>query len=394
MRVDSPGHSGLFGSGSSLDVDNNVILDTQIIKSTEVKNSNAMELESIKRQLAYLENGDVKITKLVTDRHIQVTSYMAKEKPEIEHVYDVWHVAKGAANSLFASINHSNISASVVDQITGIVNHVIKYDVFKLNLLGEKKRLLKLAKKKKFCAIKPWIGSIINHLYWVASSSSTEIEKEEKWKSLANHIADIHTHEDNKVFTKCLHEATKRQWLKKGSAAHKKLTELISRPRLISAVRKLSSHQQTSGLEAKHSLDNLFASKNTYYPYHSIMARLFCANLHYNENANRPQATTQKGDKRWSVAYPKAHKGEKAVAKPISDCPTYNYVQDVLTECLRLRKDFNTTKIALENAKHCFRKNLPHLWKHTCVGSKGSQKMKSFFADTVDLQRLLCPTIK
>ena len=85
-----------------------------------------MELESIKRQLAYLENGDVKITKLVTDRHVQVTSYMAKEKPEIEHVYDVWHVAKGAANSQFASINHSNISASVVNKITGIVNHVIK----------------------------------------------------------------------------------------------------------------------------------------------------------------------------------------------------------------------------------------------------------------------------
>ena len=39
MRVDSPGHSGLFGSGSSLDVDNNVILDTQIIKvMTEVIN--------------------------------------------------------------------------------------------------------------------------------------------------------------------------------------------------------------------------------------------------------------------------------------------------------------------------------------------------------------------
>ncbi|XP_046864217.1 uncharacterized protein LOC124458206 isoform X2 [Xenia sp. Carnegie-2017] len=333
MRVDSPGHSGLFGSGSSLDVDNNVILDTQIIKSTEVKNSNAMELESIKRQLAYLENGDVKITKLVTDRHIQVTSYMAKEKPEIEHVYDVWHVAK-----------------------------------------GEKKRLLKLAKKKKFCAIKPWIGSIINHLYWVASSSSTEIEKEEKWKSLANHIADIHTHEDNKVFTKCLHEATKRQWLKKGSAAHKKLTELISRPRLISAVRKLSSHQQTSGLEAKHSLDNLFASKNTYYPYHSIMARLFCANLHYNENANRPQATTQKGDKRWSVAYPKAHKGEKAVAKPISDCPTYNYVQDVLTECLRLRKDFNTTKIALENAKTLLTKEPPSLVETYLCGKQRQPK--------------------
>jgi hypothetical protein len=32
MRVDSPGHSGLFGAGSSLDVDRNVILDTQIVK--------------------------------------------------------------------------------------------------------------------------------------------------------------------------------------------------------------------------------------------------------------------------------------------------------------------------------------------------------------------------
>ena len=32
MRVDSPGHTGLFGSGSSLDVEKNVVLDMQIIK--------------------------------------------------------------------------------------------------------------------------------------------------------------------------------------------------------------------------------------------------------------------------------------------------------------------------------------------------------------------------
>ena len=36
MRVDSPGHSGLFGSGSSLDVERNIILDTQVIKVIEV----------------------------------------------------------------------------------------------------------------------------------------------------------------------------------------------------------------------------------------------------------------------------------------------------------------------------------------------------------------------
>ena len=32
MRVDSSGHSGLFGSGSMLDMGRNVVLDTQVIK--------------------------------------------------------------------------------------------------------------------------------------------------------------------------------------------------------------------------------------------------------------------------------------------------------------------------------------------------------------------------
>jgi hypothetical protein len=32
MRVDSPGHSGLFGAGSTLEMNRNIVLDTQIIK--------------------------------------------------------------------------------------------------------------------------------------------------------------------------------------------------------------------------------------------------------------------------------------------------------------------------------------------------------------------------
>lgn len=39
MRVDSPGHTGLFGSGSSLDVDRNIVLDTQIIKVFETSST-------------------------------------------------------------------------------------------------------------------------------------------------------------------------------------------------------------------------------------------------------------------------------------------------------------------------------------------------------------------
>ena len=57
-----------------------------------------MELESLKRQISYLESNKIKIQKLVTDRHVQVSAYTANEKPDIEHAYDVWHVAKGIMN--------------------------------------------------------------------------------------------------------------------------------------------------------------------------------------------------------------------------------------------------------------------------------------------------------
>ena len=54
-----------------------------------------MELESLKRQLKCLEDNKAQVTKLVTDRHTQLSAYMANEKPDIEHAYNVWHVAKG-----------------------------------------------------------------------------------------------------------------------------------------------------------------------------------------------------------------------------------------------------------------------------------------------------------
>ena len=57
-----------------------------------------MELESLKRQLAYLEEAEIKINKLVTDRHSQVAAFMAQEKLAIKHAYDVWHLAKGNAS--------------------------------------------------------------------------------------------------------------------------------------------------------------------------------------------------------------------------------------------------------------------------------------------------------
>ena len=45
--------------------------------------------------------------------------------------------------------------------------------------------------------------------------------------------------------------------------------------------------------------------------------RLFCSNLHFNENSKRKQATTKDGTQRWAIVYPKAFKGEKAIPREI-----------------------------------------------------------------------------
>ena len=53
MRIDSPGHSGLFGSGSSLDVERNIILDTQVIKVIEASRLcvlSILKLETLKQR--------------------------------------------------------------------------------------------------------------------------------------------------------------------------------------------------------------------------------------------------------------------------------------------------------------------------------------------------------
>ncbi|CAB4021741.1 Hypothetical predicted protein [Paramuricea clavata] len=316
MRVDSRGHSGLFGSGSTLEMKRNAILDTQVIKSTEVKNSNAMELEFLKRQLKCLEDNKVQVAKLVTDPHIQVSSYMANEKPDIGHSYDIWHVAK-----------------------------------------GEKKKLIKVTKKKKFRSIKPWIGSIVNHIYWVGDLSSTEDERKEKWHSILNHIVNIHKHDGHKIFVECLHGTLEREWLKQGSASYKKLEEMLTRPRLITAIRKLSQYHQTSGLEAKHSLDNQFASKNTYHSYHS------------------------------------AFKGEKAVEKPVKEKPTYGYIQLIFDEVLTLRSQFQTMKKAKVHANVVLPAEPQSLVEQYLEGKERPLKEQVVFQQKIPLQ-YTSPTYK
>ena len=54
-----------------------------------------MEKMGLVRGLKFLCDSSIPIATLVTDCHNQIAKYMAEVKPEIEHLYDVWHISKG-----------------------------------------------------------------------------------------------------------------------------------------------------------------------------------------------------------------------------------------------------------------------------------------------------------
>ncbi|MEW8546510.1 MAG: hypothetical protein AB2693_23595 [Candidatus Thiodiazotropha sp.] len=47
-----------------------------------------------------LVENNLTVSDLVTDRHSVIKKYMKEQQPEINHWFDVWHVAKGMLISL------------------------------------------------------------------------------------------------------------------------------------------------------------------------------------------------------------------------------------------------------------------------------------------------------
>ena len=153
-----------------------------------------------------------------------------------------------------------------------------------------RKKLEKLAKEKDCGLIGEWIRSVVNHLYLSVSSTDEDDEDliREKWLSLNNHIHDQHTNH-GKLYKKCTHGRLRRKWFKHSkcnacsirirfikihidSKASEKVTAAITNTYLCNNITKLSTHYQTSTLEAFHSLIIQFAPKDTAYSYNGMLA--------------------------------------------------------------------------------------------------------------------------
>ncbi|XP_067280190.1 uncharacterized protein [Pseudorasbora parva] len=290
VRADSTGHSVKYGTYTLMDLESNLILDIQLVQSNEVAGSSRMEKEGLKRSLEHLEAHGVKLECVVTDRHPQIQTFL--RELNITQFYDIWHLEKGLS-----------------------------------------KKLKKISKDKDCEVVKKWQQSIKNHVFWTAATSHTHEERAAKWKSLINHIQDIHVHDDPS-YPQCEHDirqsTDRRKWFRPGSKALYAVEKILTNERMMKDIEKLSPHFQTSSLKSFHSVTLRFAPKKVLYPYLGKLCRLYLAGLHFNENSNRPPAKTSTGKPMCGLLFPKAKKRRYSV-RPLKSKATYCYVLNLMT---------------------------------------------------------------
>ena len=294
-RCDSPGHSAKYGTYSVMDSESGKVVDFNVVQVTEVSSSNAMEREGFVRCVDGLEKNDkIGISCITTDRHVSITSTMAKRYKHIKHQYDVWHLSK-----------------TII------------------------KELNKKAKKKAYKDLLPWIQSVSNHLWWSAATCGGDEELlREKWVSILHHVRNKHSWTGSKKFKKCAHprlnrrEIRKKCWLKEGSAAYVALEEVVLKPKLLKDIAKLSDFCHTGSLEVYHSMMQKYCPKRQHFCYKGMVARTQLAAIDNNQNAGRKQAVIQKGERsgeaRYNQSFPKRHK--KWVVKPVMEKKKYDFL--------------------------------------------------------------------
>ena len=151
-RCDSPGYNAKYGTYTIMDSQSGKIIDLHLSHVGMTVTSARMELDGLKHNLSRLDENAINVISLTTDRHKQVRKYLRKERKDIEHQFDSWHVSK-------------NI----------------------------KKKLTKAAKKKCCSELQGWIKSIINHFWWSCCTCDGDVKVlKEKWLSILYHIKNVH----------------------------------------------------------------------------------------------------------------------------------------------------------------------------------------------------------
>jgi len=319
-RCDSPGHNAKYDTYTMIDQQTDKIVDFHVVQVTEVNNSNAMEREGFKRCMNHIQDHGGQIEVVATDRHVGIRADMKRNFPEIDHQFDVWHLAKSIT-----------------------------------------KKLTEKSKKKDCGDLSPWIKSISNHLWWCAETCEGNKELlREKWISIVHHTADIHSWDSADIYHKCPHppiprdEARKKRWLQPGSAAHDALREVVFDKKLLKDIQLLSLCCHTGNLEVYHSVQTRYIPKRQHFSYKGMVARTQLAALDHNANTGRQQATVTRGanqgELQYKLVFPKNTK--EWVAKPKMEKTSRDYLNPILDAIVDRKRQKPRDRSATLTAPH------------------------------------------
>ena len=251
-RCDSVGHNAKFGAYTLMDADTTQgkkkIVCLNLVQVSEVKNSNHMEIEGLRRCLKELKDANLKLSTLATDRHLMIGAMMKKDFKEINHQFDIWHLVKSLLKKLWPK-----------------------------------------AKTDKCSDLTAWIQSIANHLWWAAATCGGNAQVlKEKWLSLLQHITNRHSWGGNQHFHKCAHDKLTLQqkrstkWLNPKSEAFKALQSIVTGTRFLNALPQITMFCHTGELEVFHSMLLKYCPKRQHFHYEAMTARLYLAALDWN----------------------------------------------------------------------------------------------------------------
>ena len=238
-----------------------------------------MEREGFKRCMENIQGKGAKVNVVATDRHVSIKPDMKRIYPDVDHQFEVCHLAKSVT----------------------------------------KKRPEK-AKKKDCSDLFPWIKSVSNHLWWCADTCNGDKELlQEKWKSIVHHTANIITGTvQNSIMNIPTHQS-QEMWLRPGSPAHEALNEVVFDQNLLKDIQQLTLSCHTGSLEVYHSVQTKYLPKRQHFWYRGMVARTQLATLDHNASTSRDLATASRGENKgelhFKVVFPKRSK--EWIAKPI-----------------------------------------------------------------------------
>ena len=88
-RCDSPGHNAKYFMYSFLDQSSNKIAGLMVTQCTKVGNSNRIEKYAFERLVGEMQNNEIKISQITSDRHVQIKKCMRENDKDINHQSDI-----------------------------------------------------------------------------------------------------------------------------------------------------------------------------------------------------------------------------------------------------------------------------------------------------------------